>query len=85
MNTSNEGFPTAVFREGRIFVAFPSGVEFSFPITGNWRLEGATVAQLENMEIDDEGIHWPELDEDLCFEGLLKGDYGQYVRSSRSA
>ncbi len=25
------------------------------------------------------GLHWPTLDEDLSFQGLLKGDYGQYV------
>ena len=24
------------------------------------------------------GIHWPELDEDLSFQGLLRGDYGQH-------
>ena len=23
------------------------------------------------------GLHWPDLDEDLSFRGLLEGDYGQ--------
>jgi hypothetical protein len=30
------------------------------------------------MEISPYGIHWPELDEDLSFQGLLRGDYGQH-------
>lgn len=26
------------------------------------------------------GLHWPDLDEDLSFKGLLAGDYGQYAK-----
>lgn len=81
MNSSNE-LPTAKYREGRVYVSLPNGVSFSFPIVGNWRLEEATLDQLENMELDEDGIHWPEIDEDLSFEGLLRGDYGQFVRRS---
>jgi hypothetical protein len=33
--------------------------------------------QLNRIEISPFGIHWPELDEDLSFRGLLAGDYGQ--------
>lgn len=79
MNSSNE-LPTAEYREGRVFVSLPNGVSFSFPIVGNWRLEEATLDQLENMEVDEDGIHWPEIDEDLSFDGLLRGDYGQFIR-----
>ncbi|MBQ6227703.1 MAG: DUF2442 domain-containing protein [Prevotella sp.] len=32
------------------------------------RLRYATREQLEGFETDDYGIHWPGLDEDLCFE-----------------
>lgn len=78
MNSSNE-LPTAEYREGRVYVSLPNGVSFSFPIVGNWRLEEATLDQLENMEVDEDGIHWPEIDEDLSFDGLLRGDYGQFI------
>jgi len=70
----------AAYWDGKVSVALPNGVAFSFPIAGNGRLEGGTVEQLNNMEVDDEGIHWPDLDEDLSFEGLLKGDWGQFIR-----
>jgi len=35
---------------------------------------------VNNIEVDDEGIHWPDIDEDLSFAGLLDGDYGRYIR-----
>jgi hypothetical protein len=34
-------------------------------------------AQLNNVEISPFGLHWPELDEDLSFAGLKRGDFGQ--------
>ncbi len=36
------------------------------------RLKCATQAQRGVYETDKYGIHWPELDEDLCFEGFFK-------------
>jgi len=38
-------------------------------------LSRATQSQRENWEIlgDGEGIHWPEIDEDLSVSGLLAG------------
>ena len=72
---SLDNLPTAEYRDGRIYVLLPNGVNFSFPIVGNWRLEEASLEQLENMEID----------EDLSFEGLLHGDYGQFVRRPHMA
>ena len=79
MNISRN-IPVAEYHEGRVYVTLPNDVAFSFPIVGNWRLEEATLEQLENMEVDEDGIHWPDVNEDLSFEGLLRGDYGQYVR-----
>ena len=35
------------------------------------RLKYATQTQRENYEPDAFGIHWPELDEDLSFEGFF--------------
>ena len=73
------------FENGRFVVRMGSGVLFSFPIAGNRRLEGATPEQLVHVEVDEEGLHWPEIDEDLSFAGLLRGDWGQYVRAPGEA
>jgi hypothetical protein len=43
-----------------------------------------TPAQLNNIEISPFGIHWPDLDEDLSFEGLLRGDFGQHQKILRT-
>ena len=69
------------FTDGRFLVRLPNGVVFSFPIAGNWRLERATPEQLVHVEMDEEGLHWPDIDEDLSFAGLLRGDWGQHVRT----
>ena len=68
---------SAAFAKGRITVRFRSGRELSFPIAGNPRLERGTVEELRNMELSPFGVHWPDLDEDLSFEGVLRGDFGQ--------
>jgi hypothetical protein len=71
---------SAVFRDGQIIIAMVSGSEIRFPVAGNPRLAQGTPAQLGRMEISPYGLHWPELDEDLSFQGLLKGDYGQHQK-----
>lgn len=85
MNSLTDTHPTAMYADGRVSVLLPNGVSFSFPIVGNWRLEEATLDQLNNMEVDDEGIHWPDINEDLSFEGLLAGDWGQHIRRRQFA
>ncbi|MBM3883338.1 MAG: DUF2442 domain-containing protein [Verrucomicrobia bacterium] len=68
---------SAVFRDGQITVWMASGAVIRFPVAGNPRLAHGTPEQLNHIEISPYGIHWPELDEDLSFEGLSRGDYGQ--------
>lgn len=80
MNTSIDGLPVATFDGARIHVRLPGGFSFSFPVAGNKRLERASREQIVNVEIDGDGLHWPEIDEDLSFAGLLRGDYGQRTR-----
>ena len=69
---------SAVFRDGQIVIAMQSGVEISFPVTENPRLAQGTPEQLKRIEISPYGLHWPDLDEDLSFRGVLRGDYGQH-------
>ena len=35
--------------------------------------------QFNNVEIDADGLHWPDIDEDISFHGLVRGDHGQFV------
>jgi hypothetical protein len=45
------------------------------PLAWSWRLSEATPEQRANYEIigDGQGIHWPEIDEDISAEGMLYG------------
>ena len=77
MNTLVDSARSATYRDGFIVVTMHSGVEIRFPVAQNPRLAPGTVAQLTHIEISPCGLHWPELDEDLSFQGLMEGDYGQ--------
>ncbi len=68
---------SARYEAGKVHVVMQSGLEVSFPVRGNPRLEGKPAAQLERIEVSPFGLHWPELDEDLSIRGILAGDYGQ--------
>jgi hypothetical protein len=60
-----------------IFVDLLDGRTISAPLVWFPRLLQANKEQLENWELlgDGEGIHWPELDEDLSVAGLLAGTH----------
>ena len=47
----------------------------SVPLAWSWRLSDATPVQRGNYEIigDGEGVHWPDIDEDLSVEGMFRG------------
>jgi hypothetical protein len=62
MNTLVDAPQKASYRDGRIFVSMASGLEFSFPIRGNPRLEGQPETLLSQIELSPFGLHWPELD-----------------------
>ena len=79
MNTSVTNISAAFYAHGYINVRTLSGVEIKFPIAGNKRLSGASAAELNNIEISPQGLHWPQLDEDLSLTGLVNGDYGQQL------
>lgn len=77
MNTLVDQVKRALHQEGHIVVLMESDVEIRFPVAGNPRLSVGTPQQLNNIEVSPFGLHWPDLDEDLSFRGLLAGDYGQ--------
>ena len=61
--------------DAEITVALMDGRSISVPLAWYPRLFDATAQQRGNWEIcgGGYGIHWPEIDEDLSTEGLLRG------------
>lgn len=61
--------------EDTITANLTDGRTVSVPLVWSWRLSEATPEQRENYEIigDGEGVHWPEIDEDISAEGMLYG------------
>ncbi len=81
MNTLTNSQIQASFSDGYIFVLMETGVEIKFPVEKNPRLCEGTPDQLNKIELSPFGLHWPDLDEDLSFEGLAKGDFGQFSKA----
>jgi hypothetical protein len=81
MSTLVDVARSASFQDGNIVIIFDSGVEIHFPVVKNPRLAKGNPKQLGNIEISSFGLHWPELDEDLSFRGILAGNIGQGQKS----
>ena len=81
MNTLVDAAKSASLQDGSIVIVFESGVEIRFPIGKNPRLAKGDPKQLGNIEISPYGLHWPDLDEDLSFRGIVAGRFGQVEKS----
>lgn len=68
---------SAVYRRGVIYIVFSDGEELRLPCRENPRLASAPVSQRKGFVLSDTGIHWDELGEDLSFQGIREGRYGQ--------
>ena len=51
------------------------GRVISVPLAWSWRLSDATVEQRNKWELigDGQGVHWPDIDEDISANGMLTG------------
>ena len=54
-------------------VEFDDGRTVTLPVQWYPRLEHGTQGERANYEADCFGIHWPDLDEDLSYKGLILG------------
>ena len=63
------------FTADELIVYLVDGRKVSVPITWYPRLAAADDKQRENWELlgDGQGIHWPDIDEDLSVSGILRG------------
>ena len=64
----------AVTRD-RITAELADGRTVSVPLAWSWRLSNATSEQRRHFEIigSGEGVHWPDIDEDISARGMLQG------------
>ena len=51
------------------------GRVLSVPLAWSWRLSEATARQRGRFRLvgDGQGVHWPDIDEDISIEGMLHG------------
>lgn len=78
MNTAANSEPRIVtleVTEDAIVAHLADGRIISVPLAWSWRLANATPAQRDRFEIigTGEGVHWPDLDEDISARGMLQG------------
>ena len=78
MNTVANSDPSILkvrITNDEIIADLDDGRVISVPLTWSWRLSEATSAQRANFRFigTGQGVHWPDLDEDISVEGLLHG------------
>jgi len=60
------------FDEQNLYLKKDNGKVFKHALSEFPLLEKASNSQRENYDFSPFGIHWPEIDEDLSFDGLTK-------------
>ena len=72
---ANERVRTVTFTEDAFTVELMDGRAISAPLASFPRLLHATAEQRENWQVSGAGVglHWPDIDEDISTEGLLRG------------
>jgi hypothetical protein len=78
MNTVGTGEPRIVaikVTDESITAELADGRTVSVPLAWSWRLSDATPEQRNRFEIigAGEGVHWPDVDEDISARGMLQG------------
>ncbi len=78
MNTAANNDPhilAVTVTDDVITAELSDGRTISVPVAWSWRLSNATAEQRSRFEIIGvgEGIHWPDVDEDVSVHGMLRG------------
>jgi len=63
----------AICNQNELIVTLADGAQLLTPLWWYPSLLAASHAKRNNIELSPYGIHWPDLDEDLSIEGMLKG------------
>ena len=61
--------------DDEIIASLLDGRTISVPLAWSWRLSQATREERGNYRLtgNGEGVHWPDLDEDISAHGMLHG------------
>src|SRR5437867_5561179 len=70
-----------------IVARLADGRVISVPLAWSWRLSEATPKQRANLRLigSGQGVHWPDVDEDISVEGMLHGIPAHRSRSRPAA
>jgi len=84
---ADERVTGVTFTKDTLRVSMRDGRTITVPLAWYPRLFNATAAQRRNWRLAGAGygIHWPEIDEDLSTEGLLRGAPSPRIRDMASA
>ena len=71
----------------QIIADLVDGRVIGVPLAWSWRLSEATPAQRANFRLigTGQGVHWPDIDEDLSVEGMLQGTPARRPRRHNAA
>ena len=61
------------FTDDDVIVTLSDGSKLSHPLSWHWWLEQATSQQRANVEFYSDSVWWPDLDEGLDIEAMLRG------------
>ncbi len=72
--------------EDEIVARLADGRVISVPLAWSWRLSDATPQQRAHFRLigSGQGIHWPDVDEDISVEGMLHGVPARRPKSTTS-
>ncbi len=72
--------------EDAVTAQLADGRTVSVPLAWSWRLANATPAQRKRFKIigAGEGVHWPDIDEDISARGMLQGVPAQPPRAAEA-
>jgi hypothetical protein len=76
-----EDRPVAVeISDDMLWVTLQDGRIIATPLEWYSRLANATPEQQTHVELGFAGIHWPDIDEDLSVNGMLRGNRPPHPR-----
>lgn len=71
-------------RDGKVWVTLADGRVIANPLDWHSWLANATPEQKAHVELDVFSVNWPDLDEGLDIEGMLRGIHPRFLQPAQS-